>query len=84
MDAPPEEEAAPEEEVAPEEEEETAAARPNILCNANFAIFIFGMRHPDELRDLLNNPEAVQRAQDGAEDGGIPDPDEAMPNAAKL
>merc|ERR1712167_455967 len=44
----------------------------------NFAITIFGMRHPDELVGLLDNLEAVARAKAGAKDGSVdPDPMEA-------
>eukprot|EP00931_Biecheleriopsis_adriatica_P094135 TRINITY_DN67819_c0_g1_i1.p1 TRINITY_DN67819_c0_g1~~TRINITY_DN67819_c0_g1_i1.p1 ORF type:complete len:226 (+),score=59.10 TRINITY_DN67819_c0_g1_i1:106-783(+) len=48
-----------------------------------FAIFIFGMRHPKELRDLLDNLEAVDRAKAGADDGSI-DPDESMSSEDKF
>ena len=37
----------------------------------NFAVTIFGMRHPKELRDLLDNLEAVERAKNGVIDGSI-------------
>merc|ERR1712043_98488 len=48
----------------------------------NFAVTIFGMRHPKELRDLLDNLEAVERAKNGAVDGSIdPDP---KPNEIKF
>ena len=41
----------------------------------NFAVVIFSMRHPKELRDLIDNLEAVERAKNGAVDGAIdPDP----------
>ena len=48
-----------------------------------FAVFIFGMRHPVELRGLLDGLEAVFRAQDGAEDGSV-DPEEGKSNEEKF
>lgn len=49
----------------------------------NFAVFIFGMRHPVELRGLLDNLEAVMRAKAGAEDGAL-DAEESMSNEDKF
>ena len=40
----------------------------------NFAVTIFSMRHPKELRDLVDNLEAVERAKNGAVDGSIGKP----------
>ena len=46
-----------------------------IAAVLNFAVVIFSMRHPKELRDLIDNLEAVDRAKNGAVDGAIdPDP----------
>ena len=45
-----------------------------ISCVLNFAVTIFSMRHPKELRDLVDNLEAVERAKNGAVDGSIGKP----------
>ena len=42
-----------------------------IVAVLNFAVVIFSMRHPKELRDLIDNLEAVDRAKNGAVDGAI-------------
>jgi hypothetical protein len=61
----------------------TAGDMKEIAKVLKFAVFIFGMRHPTELRGLLDNLEAVQRAKEGAEDGSI-DPDEKVSNKEKF
>lgn len=51
----------------------------------NFAVTIFGMRHPQELSDLLDNLEAVQRAKAGAKDSAEdPNPKPAEERFAAL
>ena len=42
-----------------------------IVAVLNFAVVIFSIRHPKELRDLIDNLEAVDRAKSGAIDGAI-------------
>ena len=48
-----------------------------------FTVKLFGMRHPAELRGLLDHIEAIERAKAGAEDGAI-DPEEATSNEQKF
>jgi len=69
--------------VANLKEQIAAGDQASIVKVLNFAVFIFGMRHPNELRGLLDNLEAVFRARAGAEDGAI-DPEEGVADEEKF